>query len=294
VVLAPLAILLATACMGSLRVSSRTEIRSPSEVGQVMEVQATGPLGTALSQAAESPADGGLRRQGWEIVAYRPGPETAIVARRTIRGALASQPAIGGGMDGGQQTLAVEEGVFSRDYRYRAILRAASTTPGPASVGPAGGPRGQALAEPAVQVRFTVVAPGDVVDTNADERERGGGTWRLSLSQLQDGRTLTLVTRERKTLPRAIVVGATLLASMGVVVLVMRGERPDRSVLREPPRSRLEIGLQLGCAAVLVVGLAAAVYAAAALGGTGWRVPSPLGGAVSTPTPAPSLLVPAP
>src|SRR5215211_6759280 len=124
--LAPLAILLATACSGSLRVSSRTEIRSPSEVGQILEIQASGPLAAAFSQAAESPADGSLRRQGWEIVAYRPGPETSILARPTIRGALTSQPAIGGGMDGGQQTLAVEEGVFSRDYRYRAILRAAS------------------------------------------------------------------------------------------------------------------------------------------------------------------------
>jgi hypothetical protein len=291
------------ACIGSARITARLDVRSPDEVAQTLDVEGTGLVGAALAQAAGPDGGSSLRRQGWEVVSYRPGPDTRIVARRTVRGELRDQPAVGGGLEGGSQSLVVEEGLFSRDYRYWAIVRSTAPptpvpTPGPAGSGAGLGQAAQAMAEAAIQVRFTVTAPGEVLETNADEPEPGGGTWRLGMAQLQAGRTLTLVTRERKEAPRVALVVVLLGLAFAVGAGVLRAEHAGPAwSYRERAADAADVLRRVGCVVAAVAAVAAVLFVVWWAGSSAGRVPvvdDVIGWllAVPTPTPAPPLELP--
>jgi len=239
-------VLLAAGC-GTADINLHTIVHSSGEVTQEVNIKATGLMAEAFKESTADLSE--AEAAGWQISKEETKDSISLKMSKRFSRREAEAMTIPLGMgttsdepsDGTTKPTMrfdVQDSFFYRDYSL-SIKLPPSETRAPSE----DGGKEEDLAEmsdemlkaleEAFSFSWTVTLPGEITETNADERSGNSATWKLGFSSMNQSQEFMIKSRETRWANIGLVGGGAAVIVVGVIVIL---------VLRRRSSTRWETG----------------------------------------------------
>ena len=197
---------------GTVQMTFHTDVKSPDEVEQSMSLRVDGELAKSMKGGFDAEK---MKAEGWTISEKTEGEVYTLTASKTMDKESAQKGIVPSltpeeAKDAPTSSFEIKESLLAREYRLKITIPPTSagipTAPqegsqaqeGSESTNPELEKLGVQMLQEMIKISWKISLPGEIVETNADQRESNTATWHLDILGLEKGRELLVVSRESR------------------------------------------------------------------------------------------------
>jgi len=201
---------------GRVDVGIHTTIKSNGDITQQLNITASGMMGSLMSTSMNS-ID--FQNQGWEVETKQSGDSVSLIATKNFKNDDDLNNIFG--PQSGEGSLSVKDSKLDiKNYFIMKDFVFKTTLPGVPAESLIGSNDSDLMSESMINstlgITWAITLPGNIVETNADNKDGNTATWNFNYSSLQNDREITVHSRY---IAWSIIIG--IIAGILIIVLAI-------------------------------------------------------------------------